>query len=87
RARLSTVHGTARHPSAISTPQLTCHTRNLTRPVCWIPVFQARAAVPVAGAGHAPAEGHFPVSVVAGHGLAAVTTVVLVLLTALGIGG
>jgi hypothetical protein len=34
-----------------------------------------------------PAEQHFPVSVVALHGLLAVTTVVLVLLTALGVGG
>ncbi|GAA2694925.1 hypothetical protein [Nonomuraea recticatena] len=34
-----------------------------------------------------PAERHFPVPVVAGHGLAAVGTVVLVLLTALGLGG
>jgi ABC-type xylose transport system permease subunit len=34
-----------------------------------------------------PAEQHFPVSVVALHGLLAVTTVVLVLLTALEVGG
>jgi hypothetical protein len=34
-----------------------------------------------------PAEQHFPVPVVALHGLLAVTTVVLVLLTALGVGG
>lgn len=34
-----------------------------------------------------PAEQHFPVSVVGLHGLLAVTTVVLVLLTALGVGG
>jgi len=33
-----------------------------------------------------PAEQHFPVSVVALHGLLAVTTVVLVLLTAIGVG-
>jgi hypothetical protein len=32
-----------------------------------------------------PAEQHFPVPVVAGHGLLAVTTVVLVLLSALGV--
>jgi hypothetical protein len=32
-------------------------------------------------------ESHFPVAVVAGHGLFAVTTVVLVLLTVLGVGG
>jgi hypothetical protein len=34
-----------------------------------------------------PAEQHFPVSIVALHGLLAVTTVVLVLLTALEVGG
>jgi hypothetical protein len=34
-----------------------------------------------------PAEQHFPVPIVALHGVGAVTTVVLVLLTALGIGG
>ena len=42
-----------------------------------------RAALESAGA---PAEQHFPVPVVALHGLLAVTTVVLVLLTALGVG-
>jgi hypothetical protein len=34
----------------------------------------------------APPEQHFPVPVVAGHGLLAVVTLVLVLLTALGVG-
>jgi manganese efflux pump family protein len=34
-----------------------------------------------------PAEQHFPVSIVALHGLLAVTTVVLVFLTAVGVGG
>ena len=34
-----------------------------------------------------PAEQHFPVAVVGAHGLLAVTTVVLVLLTALDVGG
>ncbi|MFE3455829.1 hypothetical protein ACFXJ8_43695 [Nonomuraea sp. NPDC059194] len=48
----------------------------------WIPVRRASAAAPAG-----PAERHFPVAVVIGHGLAAVVTVVLVLLTALGIGG
>ena len=33
-----------------------------------------------------PAEQHFPVPVVAGHGVLAVTTVVLVFLTAIGVG-
>lgn len=56
----------------------------------WIPVHRGRAARPAAATAapdrEGPAEGHFPVAVVVGHGLAAVTTVVLVLLTALGIG-
>ncbi|MEU0009056.1 hypothetical protein ABZ079_33575 [Streptomyces sp. NPDC006314] len=52
----------------------------------WIPVHRDRAAE-LGGAGqNAPAERHFPVPVVAGHGLAAVVTLVLVLLTALGMG-
>lgn len=38
-------------------------------------------------AGSSRPESHFPVPVVAGHGLFAVTTVVLVLLTVLGVGG
>lgn len=53
----------------------------------WIPVYQGRATTPAGGDQNAPAERHFPVPVVAGHGLAAVTTVVLVLLTALDVGG
>lgn len=61
----------------------------------WIPVYRDRAAaaagpaaaaVPGAG-GTVPAERHFPVPVVLAHGLFAVATLVLVLLTALGIGG
>jgi hypothetical protein len=63
--------------------------------VRWIPSYRAHtdmeATVPGAGvgigAGQVPAEKHFPVAVVAGHGLFAVVTVVLVLLTALGVGG
>jgi hypothetical protein len=39
-----------------------------------------------AGPRGVPAEQHFPVSIVALHGLLAVTTVVLVLLTAIGVG-
>lgn len=51
----------------------------------WIPTYRADAA---AGApSDAVAEKHFPVAVVAGHGFLAVVTVVLVLLTALGVGG
>jgi hypothetical protein len=51
----------------------------------WIPVYQGRATTPAEGQAE-PAEGHLPVPVVAGHGLSAVTTVVRVLLSALGIG-
>ena len=39
------------------------------------------------GAAGDPAESHFPLPVVIGHGLFAVVTLVLVLLTALGVGG
>ncbi|MBV9844512.1 MAG: hypothetical protein JOZ47_05515, partial [Kutzneria sp.] len=56
----------------------------------WIPTYRARATATVGGAGAstaAPAEKHFPVAIVGGHGLLAVATVVLVLLTALGVGG
>jgi hypothetical protein len=44
------------------------------------------AGAPPAGGYEIPAEGHFPVILVALHGLLAVTTVILVLLTALGLG-
>jgi len=58
----------------------------------WIPVYRARATRLGPGTAAAtelvaPAERNFPVAVVAGHGLFAVVTVVLVLLTALGVGG
>ncbi|MEU7830118.1 hypothetical protein [Nonomuraea sp. NPDC049129] len=54
----------------------------------WIPVYRARATTaPAAGEQTAPAERHFPVAVVGAHGLFAVVTVVLVLLSALGVGG
>jgi manganese efflux pump family protein len=66
----------------------------------WIPTYRSRTAVPAsaggagstataastAPAGTAPAEKNFPVAIVAGHGLFAVVTVVLVLLTAVGVG-
>ncbi|WP_433562024.1 hypothetical protein ACQP1O_31515 [Nocardia sp. CA-151230] len=49
----------------------------------WLPVYRGQAA----GAPQSePAERHFPVLVVGGHGVFAVVTVVLVLLTALGVG-
>ncbi len=57
----------------------------------WIPVHRAFAAASV-GPGSVsaefdfPAERNFPVSVVAGHGLLASTTLILVLLTLLGVG-
>lgn len=50
----------------------------------WLPVHRDRASAPVGGDVAVPAERHFPVAVVVGHGLFAVVTVVLVLLTALG---
>ncbi|MBO3750612.1 hypothetical protein J5X84_31430 [Streptosporangiaceae bacterium NEAU-GS5] len=67
----------------------------------WLGARRATVGTQVGGAGPASAkesaqestqgsaapEQPFPVAVVAGHGLLAVTTVVLVLLTALGIGG
>uniref|UniRef100_A0AAU2VEZ9 DUF2231 domain-containing protein n=1 Tax=Streptomyces sp. NBC_00003 TaxID=2903608 RepID=A0AAU2VEZ9_9ACTN len=64
-------------------------------PARWIPVYRARAAAaPAAATAHAaegtaavPAERHIPLPVVLAHGLFAVITLVLVLLTALGIGG
>lgn len=62
----------------------------------WIPTFQANrrttapahVATPAAAAqASGPAERHFPVAIVAGHGLLAATTLVLVLLTMVGVGG
>jgi hypothetical protein len=51
----------------------------------WARRRQARAAAVEASPG-TPAEQHFPVPIVALHGLLAVTTVVLVFLTAVGVG-
>ena len=47
---------------------------------------QARGAVREAVSPDTPAEQHFPVSIVALHGVLAVTTVVLVFLPAIGVG-
>ena len=47
---------------------------------------QSRGAVREAVSPDTPAEQHFPVSIVALHGVLAVTTVVLVFLTAIGVG-
>ena len=52
----------------------------------WLKQRQTTAQPAVAPVGGSPEQG-FPVPVVALHGLAAVTTVVLVLLTALNVGG
>ena len=49
----------------------------------WLPVRRGAAAA----GGEVPAEKHLPVPVVGAHGVFAVATVVLVLLTALGVGG
>jgi len=53
----------------------------------WFRRRQARAGGTEIAAPGVPAEQHFPVAVVSLHGLLAVTTVVLVLLTALKVGG
>jgi len=53
----------------------------------WFRRRQARVGGAEIAAPGVPAEQQFPVSVVTLHGLLAVTTVVLVLLTALGVGG
>lgn len=69
-------------------------TLGLTMFLRWIPVYRGEVAPAApadpAGASRAayevPAEGHFPVILVLCHGLLAVTTLILVLLTALGLG-
>jgi hypothetical protein len=53
----------------------------------WWQRRQRGAAAGPADAGERPAEQHFPVAIVGLHGLLAVTTVVLVFLTAIGVGG
>jgi hypothetical protein len=53
----------------------------------WLRRRQARTGGAEIATPGVPAEQHFPVSVVGLHGLLAVTTVVLVLLTALDVGG
>jgi hypothetical protein len=52
----------------------------------WAKQRQTRVAPSMGAEQIAPAEQHFPVPIVALHGLAAVTTVVLVFLTAIGVG-
>jgi hypothetical protein len=56
----------------------------------WLPSYRQRGTLTGAAQtamASAPAERNFPVAVVAGHGALAVVTVVLVLLTAIGVGG
>ena len=53
----------------------------------WLRRRQARGAVAEAISPSTPAEQHFPVVIVGLHGVLAVTTVVLVFLTAIGVGG
>ena len=53
----------------------------------WLNRRQSRGAVTEAVTPGTPAEQHFPVAIVGLHGLLAATTLVLVLLTAIGVGG
>ena len=53
----------------------------------WLRRRQERAATAGDARTDTPAEQHFPVSIVGLHGLLAATTLVLVLLTAAGVGG
>jgi hypothetical protein len=53
----------------------------------WLEQRQARAAAAPAAEAGRPAEQHFPVPVVALHGVLAAATIVLVALTAGGVGG
>jgi hypothetical protein len=56
----------------------------------WLPTYRQRGTLTSAAqtaTASAPAERKFPVAVVGGHGVLAVVTLVLVLLTALGVGG
>jgi hypothetical protein len=68
-------------------------TLGLTMAVRWVGVYKETRALRLQAAvdGHpigiGPPERNFPLPVVIGHGLFAVTTVALVLLTALGVGG
>jgi hypothetical protein len=57
----------------------------------WVPVYRSAGAVPagayVPGVPEPPAERYFPLTIVVGHGMFATTTLVLVTLTVLGVGG
>jgi manganese efflux pump family protein len=52
----------------------------------WRQEREARAAAARSNRADLPPEQHFPVALIAAHGLLALTTLVLVLLTALGVG-
>src|SRR5262249_43902587 len=71
-------------------------TLGLTMFARWIPVYRTPYRTPVAVGGpqdrmlpvkEMPAEGNFPLVIVVAHGTFAVSTLVLVVLTALGVGG
>ncbi|MDQ3888997.1 MAG: hypothetical protein M3312_00385 [Actinomycetota bacterium] len=53
----------------------------------WLRRRQGGAPAPATVAADTPAEQHFPVSIVGLHGVLAATTLVLVFLTAIGVGG
>ena len=53
----------------------------------WLRRWQAAAAAAASANPGEPAEQHFPVAIVGLHGLLAATTLVLVFLTAVGVGG
>jgi manganese efflux pump family protein len=54
--------------------------------IWWQRRQRPRAAGEIAGAANEPAEQHFPIPIVALHGVLAVVTVVLVFLTTIGVG-
>jgi hypothetical protein len=64
-------------PTYLSTRRAPQHAADATVASAVAPVMTASAPTTVAG----PAERHFPVPIVAGHGLLAATTLVLVIIT------
>ena len=68
-------------------------TLGITMAIRWIGVYRETRVLRLQGAvdgravGLGPPERNFPLPVVIGHGVFAVTTIALVLLTALGVGG
>jgi hypothetical protein len=53
----------------------------------WIPTYRSTRVAAGSAPDAGPAERHFPVPIVAGHGVLAATTLVLVLLALLDVGG